>query len=98
MEGAVLWENQVKQEGKWRVGNADMREKIIDEGKVLRRLLKVLKIPIYNVVIIKRKLLEVAFITHSISLFNFPSLLVEGSLVLSSQSLSPVGDRRLKNR
>lgn len=97
VEGAVMWENQVKQKGKWRVGNADVWEKITDEGKVLRRLLKFLKIPICNAVIMKEKDVGVAFIIHSISLFNFSSLPVEGSLVLSSQSLSPVGDRHLKN-
>lgn len=82
VEGAVMWENQVKQKGKWRVENADMWEKIIDEGKVLRRLLKILKIPIYNVVIIKRKLLGLAFITHSISL-TFLASWWRGSLVLA---------------
>lgn len=55
VEGAVMWENQVKEKGKWRVENTDLWEEIIDEGKVLRRLLNFLTIPIYNVVIMKEK-------------------------------------------
>lgn len=69
VEGAVMWENQVKEKGKWRVENADMWEEIIDEGKVLRRLLKFLKIPIYNVLIMKEEAVGSCF-------YNTPHLFI----------------------